>query len=209
MLSREYYTAEDLRVEVFPTMLFNGEYYRFGIYPNCWSKVFRKEILEKHLPDTDSRIRLGEDIAFTYPCLMECKSVSFVDKPLYHYREDNPGSMTKAYDTQLVDIYMLPYLTIKQKSGEYDVDLSPQLPYYLLYLINFVIRNEANINNPKSRQDSMQVLDAITGSDEVMSAVKQIDITLLPAHTRLLASALKIKSKPMLMGYIKLLRNFL
>ena len=208
LLSKKYYTRDGIEKEIFPTMLFAGEYYQFGIYPCCWTKVFKRELLETHLMDTDERIRMGEDIAFTYPCLMECNSIAFIDKPLYHYR-NNPSSMTNAYDSKLPDIYFLPYQTLADKSDELGVDLSSQLPYYLLYLVNFVIRNEANINNPKNKREKNAVIDKILNNQAVLNSVKQIDAKVLPSHTKILALFIKKKSKVFLKLYIKLLKYFI
>lgn len=207
-LNKELYTRSDIETEIFPTMLFDNQYYRFGIYPCCWTKVFKRELLIKHLMDADDRIRIGEDIAFTYPCLMECQSIAFVDKALYHYRI-NSESMTKAYDPVLQDIIYLPYQALIKKSNDLGVDLSSQLPYYLLYLINFVIRNEANINNPKSRAERLAVLDEIINNRDVLDAMKIINPAYLPSHTKLLHISIMKQSKIMLRIYSKLLRIFL
>lgn len=207
-LNKKYYIRSEIEKEIFPTMLFDNQYYRFGIFPNCWSKVFKRELLEKHLPDTDERIRMGEDIAFTYPCLMECQSIAFVDKALYHYRI-NPESMTKAYDPDLQNIIYLPYYALMNKSRELGVDLSKQLPYYLLYLVNFVIRNEANENNPKSKAEKNAVLDGIINNKIVLENINQVNPSVLPSHTKLLLISIKKRSRFMLQNYIKLLRKFL
>lgn len=208
LLNKEYYTRDEIEREIFPTMLFAGEYYRFGIYPCCWTKAFKRELLEKHLMDTDDRIRMGEDISFTYPCLMECNSIAFIDKPLYHYR-NNPSSMTNAYDSKLPDIYFLPYQTLAEKCNKLGVDLSSQLSYYLLYLVNFVIRNEANINNPKNKREKNAVIDEILNNQAVLNSVKQIDAKVLPSHTKILALFIKKKRKVFLKLYIKLLKNYI
>lgn len=207
-LNKSLYKRDEIEKEIFPTMLFDNQYYRFGIFPNCWTKVFKREFLEKHLMDTDDRIRIGEDIAFTYPCMMECQTIAFIDKALYHYRI-NPESMTKAYDPILHDIIYLPYYALAEKSEKLGVDLSVQLPYYLLYLVNFVIRNEANVNNPKSKKEKNAVLDEIVENNELVSVMDKIDTALLPSHTKLLYLSIKKRSRFMLQNYIKLLRKFL
>jgi hypothetical protein len=158
--------------------------------------------------DTNDKIRMGEDIAFTYPCLMECQSLAFVDKPLYHYRS-NPDSMTNAYDSVLQDIIYLPYQALVKKSNDLGVDLSQQLPYYLLYLVNFVIRNEANVNNPKSKSEKSVVLDGIINNQDVAYAMKKINPKFLPSHTKLLKLCIATKNKFMLKLYIKMLRRTL
>ena len=208
LLNKPFYSREEIEKEIFPVMLFTPPFYSFGIYPNCWTKVFRTEILKRHLNDVDNRIRLGEDAAFTYACIMECGSLAFVDKPLYHYRV-NPESMTKAYDAKLPEIYLLPYIALKNKSEELGVDLEKQLPYYLLYLVNFVVRNEANAANPKSKAEKNTVLDAVLNEPYVADSVGKIESSVLPKHTQLLLLCLKKKSRFMLLNYMKLLRGFM
>ena len=48
-LQRAYYTKAQLAQEIYPTMLYHAPYYSFGINPCCWSKVFKKELLEQCL----------------------------------------------------------------------------------------------------------------------------------------------------------------
>ena len=199
---KEFYSREELENEVFPIMLFNGSYYSFGVYPNCWTKVFKRELLEKHLYSVDSRIRMGEDIAFTYPCLMECQSVAFVDKALYHYRI-NYSSMTKSYDKTLKEIFLIPYDSLVRASSELGVDLSEQLPYYLLYLINFLIRNEVMGNG----KDTNGIIKGIFDNHCLMENLSKINIQLLPKHTRILYQALIKKNYTLIKLYMKLLRR--
>lgn len=203
--NREVYNREELENEVFPIMLFNGTYYNFGVYPNCWTKVFRKEILEKHLYSVDSRIRIGEDIAFTYPCLTECNCLSYIDLPLYHYRI-NQSSMTKSYDSSLKSIYLLPYEALLKCETDNNIGLSAQLPYYLLYLINFLLRNEA-LKNEKNKYETASVIKSITENEAIHSAVNNIDSSLLPKHTKLLLKALKSRNPFFVKQYINLLRK--
>ena len=78
-------------------MLYHAPYYSFGINPCCWSKVFKKELLEQCLYPVTPKVKIGEDAAFTYPCLLAAESLAYVDGCLYHYR-NNAQSMTNTYD---------------------------------------------------------------------------------------------------------------
>lgn len=207
-LHQTFYTRAELEASVFPTMLFYGRFYQFGVYPNCWSKVYKKELLEKYLFPVDKRIRLGEDTAFTYPCLMDSNSLCFIDEALYHYRV-NHASMTKKYDPRLPEIYILPYEALKNAGEAVRVDITTQLPYYLLYLVNFVIRNEASKSNPKSKEEKHMVLNMLLSNKDVLENIKKVELGILPFHTKLLVQCFKLKSRFLLELYIKMLRNFL
>lgn len=125
-----FYGRERLEKEIFPRMLFDGRFYSFGVNPNCWSKLVRRELIEKNLLPVDERIRMGEDAAFIYPCLLDSQSISCVKTPTYHYRITGQ-SMSTAYDEKLKDIILLPYKRLKEKNAASDFDISSQLDYYL------------------------------------------------------------------------------
>lgn len=208
LLDKEFYSRDDIEKSVFPYMVFKGQYYRFGIFPNCWSKVFKREIVEKHIYDVDNKIRMGDDAAFVYPCLMECSSISFVDEALYYYRQ-NPESMTATYDTMLPETYYLPYKAVLDNSNDLGVDLSEQLPYYLLYMVNFTVRNEMLKPNSQTVKSTKKVLKEIISNSFVIDSAKKINLKILPVHTKMLAISLKLKSVTLLNLYLSLLRRFI
>lgn len=109
--------------------------------------------------------------------------------------------MTKSYDKDLQDIIFLPYAHIKEKCREIHTDLGTQPDYYLLYLANFLIRNETKSKNPG---EGMQKLLA---NADVRNAAKRIDRSILPFHTKLFAFALKMRSKMLLRSYMTLLKT--
>lgn len=207
-LKKEFYTKEDIKNEIIPSMLFTGKYYDFGIYPNCWTKIIRRSLLEKHLPSVDKRIKMGEDAAFTYACIMEAKSLCFVDDALYHYII-NYDSMTKKYDPALNDIFLLPYNALLNASRRLGADLSGQLPYYLLYLVNFVVRNEASPDNPKTKKEKNSAMKMLINNESVQECMKNADLKILPLHTRLLVLFFKAKSVCLLNFYKAIIRRFL
>ena len=98
-----FYGCERLEKEIFPRMLFDGRFYSFGVNPNCWSKLVRRELIEKNLLPVDERIRMGEDAAFIYPCLLDSQSAVCIKNPTYHYRITGQ-SMSTAYDLSLIHI---------------------------------------------------------------------------------------------------------
>lgn len=85
---------------------------------------------------------MGEDAAFIYPCMLDSQSITCVKTPTYHYRITEQ-SMSNAYDERLKDIILLPYKRLKEKNIDSNFDISSQLNYYLLYMVNFLLRNEA------------------------------------------------------------------
>lgn len=196
----EYYNKNTLESDIYPKMLYSGKYYKFGVNPCCWSKVYKKELIEKNLPQVDGRIKMGEDAAFTYPCLLDAQSVATVKTPCYHYII-NPESMTKSYDKDLKDIIFLPYERIKEKCRECGTDLGKQPDYYLLYLANFLIRNETKSSEP------IIGINTLLSNEDILNAAQNVNLSILPFHTKIFATALKMKCKPLLKLYMSLLKR--
>lgn len=203
-----FYDRARLESEIFPKMLFDGRFYRFGVNPNCWSKLVKRELIEKNLSPVDERIRMGEDAAFIYPCMLDSQSITCVKTPTYHYRITEQ-SMSNAYDERLKDIILLPYKRLKDKNAESDFDISSQLDYYLLYMVNFLLRNEAKKANAHSKKERRAVIENICADGDIRSAAARVDTEKLSTHTRLLASALGRGSVFMTEKYVEFLRIYL
>ena len=199
LFTRKFYNKNALISELYPKMLFSGEYYKFGINPCCWSKVYKRELLEKNLALVDNKIKMGEDAAFTYPCLLDAETVCTISEPLYHYMI-HENSMTQSYDENLKNIILLPYNRINEKNAESSFDISAQLNYYLLYLVNFLIRNEIAGGNVK------EIIDEILNNKEIVDSIKKIKTNCLPLHTKIIAFAVKTKSRLFLRLYATLMK---
>lgn len=203
-----FYDRSRLEKELFPKMLFNGQYYRFGVNPNCWSKLVKRELIEKNLYPVDERIRMGEDAAFIYPCLLDAQSVACIKTPTYHYRITGQ-SMSTAYDERLKDIILLPYEQLKRKNGTSEFDISSQLDYYLIYMTNFLIRNEAKKANTHTEKERKEILRTLVSNDDIINAASAVEMSRLPLHTKLLTQALKHKSVFLTERYVDFLRIYL
>jgi len=203
-----FYSKEKLISDIYPLMLFNGTYYNFGVSPSCWSKLYKRELLEKNLSLVDDRTRMGEDAAFTYPCLLDAQSAFCIKTPMYHYRITNQ-SMSKAYDERLHGIIMLSFERLKEKKRECGFDISDQLDYYLLYMINFLIRNEAKRDNRKQRKEKDRVVRGLVDNPDVAAAAKSVSMQKLPLHTKIFVTALKSGSVAAVKLYILFLKLYL
>lgn len=202
LFEQEFYDKSALKEKLYPKMLFSGIYYKFGVNPCCWSKVYKKELIEKNLPQVEGRIKMGEDAAFTYPCLLDAESAATVKKPSYHYIQ-NPQSMTNSYNKDLKNIIFLPYERIKEKCRECGIDLGKQPDYYLLYLANLLIRNETAVTNYKKN------VNALLSNKDVIKSANNIDLSLLPIHTKFFAISLKLKNTFLLNLYYLIMKKHL
>lgn len=209
LLKKSFFTKEEMKEQLYGSMLFKEPYYSFGINPCCWSKIFKKELLESNLYNVTPNIKIGEDAAFTYPCLLQADSLAYSEKYSYHYRV-NPESMTKAYDENCESTVMIPYEILKNVFEKYnDCNLMEQLDYFLLSLVNGVVRNEASSVNKKPISQKKETLKKLAVNPNVSKAVLNVNASLLPLHTRLLVSFLRLKNANLLYLYTILIRRFL
>lgn len=202
------YTGERLESEIFSRMLFDGHFYRFGVNPNCWSKLVKRELIEKNLYPVDERIRMGEDAAFIYPCMLDARSIACIKTPTYHYRITGQ-SMSTAYDEKLKDIILLPYEQLKEKNELSRFDISSQLDYYLIYMTNFLIRNEAKKANTHSKSERREIVRRLVSNGDIRKAASAVEMSRLPLHTKLLTKVLGSGSVFLTMRYIDFLKIYL
>lgn len=92
-----FYDRSRIEKDIFP-FLIHDEY---GNYfpPSLWAKAFRNNIYKSQQLAVDTRIKIGEDISCTYPCIYESDSLYCLKNCLYYYRK-NEQSMTykKVFD---------------------------------------------------------------------------------------------------------------
>lgn len=83
--------------EIFPRLIVCDYVSHRGIFPNRWSKLFRKDILLRAMPYCDESVSLGEDLLTLLACFLYAQKVRIVNGVyLYHYRI-NDQSMIQSY----------------------------------------------------------------------------------------------------------------
>lgn len=142
-----YYDKTRLEKEVYPWLISdrrNGFCRSYLITSNAWNKVMRRGFLLEHYV-RDERIRMFEDGAYTYECILNADSVYFCKEPLYYYNKMNPGAMTEEPRLHLNQnyVYVLEYL--QERLGNYSPDISRQLNDFAALLIFWDINKQLEI----------------------------------------------------------------
>lgn len=202
-LTKPFFSKQEMINEIYPSMLFKPPYYNFGIYPCCWAKLYKKELLEKCLFKVTPKIKIGEDSAFTYPCLIQANSLAYVDKYGYHYM-NNPDSMTGSYDSNMENTILIPYNILKKAFSENNYNFSSSLNYYLFYLLEFIIRNEASSRNKKTKKEIKKTLKAFICNKEIASSMKNIKFSALPLRKKLILVLILLKNTELLYLCVRL-----
>ncbi len=136
-----FYDRTRLETEIFPNMLYAGEFYKFGVYPVIWNKLYWRDKLIKFQLDVYDGINVGEDAACVYPYILSSDSMYFMEnRSLYHYRHSQ-NQMTAVFDKMHFERFKLLYDFFINS----DFAASPyagQLDYYFAYLTKVAISNE-------------------------------------------------------------------
>lgn len=96
------YGKARLEQEIYPQMIYAGGYYRFGIAPNMWNKLWKRSLVEKNLFLIDQRIKSGEDGLFTFTSFRDAQKVRIINTCFYNYRS-RADSMRRITDDKRLD----------------------------------------------------------------------------------------------------------
>lgn len=129
------YKGTELK-EVYSRMLHDERYDDSGIRPNVWSKVFKRELLIPAQNNVDNEIKLGEDMACSYPALLMAKSIFVSDLCVYHYRRRD-DSMTYDRDMSYFENIgrLYKFLRDQFKDIKFKKVMIEQLNRYMRFLL--------------------------------------------------------------------------
>lgn len=113
-----YYDKGRLAAELYPCMMAAGDFFEWCVSSGLWDKIFRRSLLEKHILRVDDRIRMGDDAACTYPCLMDAQSVCIIEEYPYHYRRGRGSLRTESACPADMDRFRVLYRCLREGFGE-------------------------------------------------------------------------------------------
>ena len=106
----------ELRYKVLPKI---AERY---LSPSLCNKIFRKELFVDNWQFCDKRVTVADDVSVVLPCMFGAKSMSYVDRPLYHYVTRN-DSVTYSYKENMYLQHELLLDGIERAISFYQTDL--------------------------------------------------------------------------------------
>ena len=129
------YSEDRLNNELIGKMIYSGRYYTPGILPSLWTKVFKRDILSADLEDIDDSLTMGEDVAVTYPCILDAERVVVIKDCFCHYiyrRESMSRKYDRKYGQKASSLYACLEQSFRDKNRD---DMEAQLCYHRLYLL--------------------------------------------------------------------------
>ena len=82
------YESDRIVGEIYPRLVNNGN----GLHPSMGTKLFKKSLLKSIMGHVDGRVKIAEDVLFSFPYITKCQKIYVMDRAFYHYRY-NPASM--------------------------------------------------------------------------------------------------------------------
>lgn len=132
------YEKKQMSESIYPRMIVNKAFFKWGIFPGVWDKLFKRECIEPFQMEVDDRIQMGEDAVCVYPCLLNVKSIYILQECLYHYRQ-TVGSMVRQvpdYEQERMRFSILYQAGMKQfERYQHVFDCREQWEKYILFLM--------------------------------------------------------------------------
>lgn len=156
------YDKEELIRLIYPNMICNGGFFEWGILPNLWDKLYKRECLEEFQMNVDDRLTMGEDAACVYPTILNANSIYIMHECLYHYRQSSLSMVKQASDIYLTrKRFEALYCSVRRSFEEYKhiYDLREQWIEYMLFLM---------IPRAEQLYDGIEKLDYLFPFSEVM-----------------------------------------
>lgn len=130
-----YYDKTRLEKEVYPSMIYSGSFFHYGIGPTYWNKIFRRDLFQDHLFRVPNDIIIGDDALATYSCMLKASSIYYIDEPFYYYRS-TAGSVSRRAEVpakRLVENHKV-FDTLRNviDTSKYPC-MEKQLDYYFVY----------------------------------------------------------------------------
>lgn len=128
------YKDEDYEKLIVPRLMCFGEFYRFGLTPFVWNKLYRPELLKECYGKIDDKNSMFEDVACSYPYAVRSSSVYISHKCLYHYRIVI-NSMKRIVRSDVYNVLIEQCRLVKEayENSRYRECLMKQLDYYIIY----------------------------------------------------------------------------
>lgn len=101
------YDKKRLKEIIYPTMIYNKAEQCFGVAPNMWNKIFKRELVEKYIYRIDPRIRSGEDGLLTFSCFMDAERIYNLQECFYCYRSREMSMCRITDDKRLEENHIL------------------------------------------------------------------------------------------------------
>lgn len=169
------YNKSDLEEKIYPQMLSVEPFFSFYVIPSVCAKCIKSDIAKKIYKNMPENIALGEDVAASYPALLNADSICVTDYCGYMYRY-NRESMTHTYDKRLYEKVknLIEHLKLVEKETCWKA--GTQIDEYAVYLLYLAVNNEFIYNTDAGYSFKKKMMLMFLNDEHFSSAVKNISV---------------------------------
>ncbi len=144
-------------------------------YTSVWSKIFRRDCIERLHLRFDPSLRLSEDSFFIIQYLAGCRRIRLLDRFFYHYSTDG-GSVVRTWDGSKEEGYkqslgaVLKYLqTQPQRIRDAGAG------YAMMQFNLLMVREVFSLSSPLSISEKIRTMKRIAAEEPFASAIDRFD----------------------------------
>ena len=189
-----FYDEDSIKNIIMPKMLIYSGFVKYGIIPGVVTKVFRRCVLEKALPNVFDEITIGEDVAITAYCMMDIKSLSIIETAGYHYVQLE-NSMVRVFNPKKYEKISALYSCVSKIKNE---SYQKQVYLYMCYLIFNVVADCVK-KSGYTKKEAKKAVKNILKDDVSAEVLKNADISKLSFKNRVKIFLMKYKLINLLM----------
>lgn len=144
-------------------------------YTSVWSKIFRRDRIERLNLRFDPALRLSEDSFFVIRYLAGCRRIRLIDRPFYHYSTDG-GSVVRSWDGSKEEGYkqsleaVLSYLKSQPQTIRRAGEAYAMMQFNLL-----MVREVFSLSSPLSLREKIGTMKRIAAEEPFASAIDALD----------------------------------
>ena len=146
----------------------------------CWMQLFSADICKKHRFFDIREVGTFEDGLYQLDIYREVSCFAYIDKPFYHYRKDNEGSITSRYKSDLYDKWQTLFDMISDKTADLCEDYKAALDNRIALSMIGIGLNETKANKNIFRKASF--LRSILKTPRYREAYKSLPMKHFPLH---------------------------
>ena len=175
------YIGESLHDEILSGIIFKENIRRGTIISSVWSKIFRKEIIDRNLWRMREDYALGEDFICTLSCMLDAECVMINNHICgYHYRYNNT-SIVNSYDKLFYEHSLSLYSEIDRILEEKRCySLREQSDRYKMYIMILGIINVLKRKNKFLFVKQYNYFMKLKRNEEIVNIVSAYDANQIP-----------------------------
>lgn len=193
-LSGKVYEREDIKKEIYPTLLSDGSFFGRTIQPARVTKLYKRQIVLDNMKYCSDTVSIGEDLQITFPVLCDAKRVCMIENYYPYHYWINEKSMTGKHDENYVIKIAETANQLLNISIQKNVfDFSTQIINDFLCLTILGIKNEIMKNSKNGFKRVIKNLKRIFKMPEVREAIATYDMPRLSVAEKIYIRLIQYK----------------